>query len=121
MAEDGKKTFAQFEEELGEEIANRAEVLAAMDCLMHHLRNEDQLEQWTMVAVKDERNWNILDWDPDESAERTKNYMELAKSMDRRSFECIVHTFACIVKSECFGQFHIEGAFSYRSAPTDLR
>ena len=110
-----RKSFADFENDLGEEIANRAEVLAAMDCLMHHLKNEDQLKQWTGEIVSDEYNWNILDWDPAESAERTRAYMELAKSMSRQRFERCVHLFACIVRSEVFAEYPREGVFSFVS------
>ena len=108
-----RKSFADFENDLGEEIANRAEVLAAMDCLMHHLKNEDQLKQWTGEIVPDEYNWNILDWDAAEGAERTRAYMELAKSMSRQRFERCVHLFACIVRSEVFAEYPREGVFSF--------
>lgn len=109
------ESFADFENKLGEEIANRAEVLAAMDCLMHHLKNENQLKQWTREIVPDEHNWNILDWDPAEGAERTRAYMELAKSMSRQRFERCVHLFACIVRSEAFVDCPREGVFSFVS------
>lgn len=109
------ESFADFENKLGEEIANRAEVLAAMDCLMHHLKNEDQLKQWTREIVPDEYNWNILDCDPAESAERTRTYMELAKSMNRQRFEHCVYVFACIVRSEAFAECPREGMFSFVS------
>ena len=109
---EASKSFADFENDLGEEIANRAEVLAAMDCLMHHLKNEDMLTQWAYEIVPDGYNWNILDWDPAESAERTKVYMELAKSMSQQRFESCVHTFACIVRSEVFAEHLREGVFS---------
>jgi hypothetical protein len=110
------KSFADFENDLGEEIANRAEVIAAMDCLMHHLKNEGQLKQWASEIVPDECNWNILDWDAAESAERTRAYMELAKSMSRQGFERCVHVFACIVRSEVFAECPREGVFSLTSS-----
>lgn len=109
------KSFADFENDLGEEIANMAEILAAMDCLMHHLKNECQLKQWTGEIVPDECNWNILDWDSAESAERTRAYMELAKSMSRQRFERCVHVFACIVRSEAFSDCPRDGMFSFVS------
>ena len=110
------KSFADFENDLGEEIANMAEVLAAMDCLMHHLKNEDQIEQWTGNAIPDEHNWNILDCDAAEGAERTRSYMELAKSMSRQRFERCVHLFACIVRSEAFAECPRDGVFSFVSS-----
>lgn len=110
------ESFADFENVLGEEIANRAEVIAAIDCLMHHLKNEDQIKQWTGELVPDEHNWNILDWDAAEGAERTRSYMELAKSMSRQRFERCVHLFACIVRSEVFAEYPREGVFSFVSS-----
>lgn len=110
------KSFADFENDLGEEIANRAETLAAMDCLMHHLKNESQLDQWTRDFVPDGYNWNILDWDAAEGAERTRSYMELAKSMSRQGFERCVHVFSCIVRSEAFVECPREGMFSFVSS-----
>lgn len=106
-----KKTFGQYEEELGVKISERAEVIAAMDCLMHHLKDEDDFYQWTANAIKDEQNWNLLDWDPGEGARRCKAYMDIARHMDDHAFECVCRTFADIVRGQCFTMEYREGAF----------
>ena len=105
------KTYGQYEEELGVKIAERAEVLAAMDCLMHHLVDDEDFHQWCSVAIADENNWNILDWDMRAGASRCESYMELAKGMNGNSFECIVRTFADIVRAQCFETRYVRGAF----------
>lgn len=100
------KSLADWEKELGETIVNRAEILAAMDCLMHHLKSDreglDDLDQWKAMGVRNGNNWNILDWDPAESEARTSDYVALAKSMSDKEFECVVYSFASIVKGQCF-------------------
>ena len=111
-----RKSFADFEAELGEKTANRAEVLAAMDCLMHHLKVEDHLKQWT-DEFPDGNNWNILDWDPGEGACRTENYMLAVSGMSDYKFENLVMMFATIVSGACFSRMYQEGAFSFESGP----
>lgn len=106
-----KKTFGQYEEELGVKISERAEVIAAMDCLMHHLKDEGDFFQWTANAIKDEQNWNLLDWDSGEGARRCKAYMDIARHMDDHAFECVCRTFADIVRGQCFTTEYREGAF----------
>lgn len=105
------KTYSEYEEELGPRISDRAEVLAAIDCLMHHLKSEDQFYNFASIAIKDEHNWNLLDWDPLAGASRCKSYMELAKNMDEAEFDKVVLTFATIVKIECFENSYRPGAF----------
>lgn len=105
------KTYSEYEEELGPKISDRAEVLAAIDCLMHHLTDECQLYNFSRIAIKDEHNWNLLDWDHPEGALRCESYMELAKNMDEEEFDRIVMTFATIVKMECFENEYRPGAF----------
>lgn len=107
------KTYGQYEEELGQKIAERAEVIAAMDCIMHHLNDEDDFFQWTSVAVRDENNWNLLDWDPGEGACRCEAYMNIARNMSDNAFECICRTFADIVRAQCFSTSYREGAFAF--------
>lgn len=109
-----RKSFADFEAELGEKTANRAEVLAAMDCLMHHLKVNDHIKQWT-EEFPDENNWNILDWDPGEGACRTEDYMLAASVMSDYKFENLVMMFATIVSGACFSRMYQEGAFSFVS------
>lgn len=109
----GFKSYGRYEDEYGTKIAERAEVLAAMDCLIHHLNNDGQFFNWEKDAIKDEHNWNLLDWDQAAGATRCKSYMELAKNMDEVEFERIVMFFATIVKSECFATEYREGAFAF--------
>lgn len=105
------KTYSEYEEELGPKVSDRAEVLAAIDCLMHHLKDDDQFFNFSAVAIKDEHNWNLLDWDPLAGASRCESYMEIAKNMDEAEFDKIVMTFATIVRTECFESSYRPGAF----------
>jgi len=105
------KTYSEYEEELGPKVSDRAEVLAAIDCLMHHLKDDDQFFNFSAVAINDEYNWNLLDWDPLAGASRCESYMELANGMDEAEFNKIVMTFATIVRTECFESSYRPGAF----------
>lgn len=97
-----RKTFGELQEEYGSVVTAKAEVLAAMDCIMHHLWDERDLEQWTQTALRDKFNWNILDWDPGEASKRTEDYVKEVAEMSSQSFDCIVHTFADIIRYQCF-------------------
>lgn len=97
-----RKTFGELQVEYGAEVVAKAEVLAAMDCIMHHLWDERELEQWTQTALRDKFNWNILDWDPVEASKRTEDYVKEVAEMSSQSFDCIVHTFADIIRYQCF-------------------
>ena len=107
------KSYRQYEVELGTTTAEMAEVLAAMDCLMHHLSDKEDMRQWEAVAIEEGHNWNILDWDVLAGASRCQSYMEEAKNMSGHEFECIVRTFASIISGQCFGTVYNEGAFDY--------
>lgn len=115
MATDSHKTFGQWQEELGAEVAARAEVLAAMDCLMHHLAPDESgdkdLEKWNNWAIPDDHNWNLLDWEPEEASIRTMNYMRLAKRIKPRAFEGICKTFVDMIRKQCFHEDFVEGRF----------
>ena len=115
-----RKSFGKFIEELGEKTANKAEVLAAMDCLMHHLKVEDHLKQWT-AEFPDEQDWNLLDWTPDDAACRTEQYMKAASGMSDRDFEGLVMMFATIVSVQCFSKVFNEGVFSFVSGGSNER
>ena len=41
-------------------IDGRAEMLAAMNCLMHHLADADDLEQWMTQAFGEKLDWHLL-------------------------------------------------------------
>ena len=111
--------MAKFQEYREKELPNSerqscAEVLAAMDCLMHHLKVEDHLKQWT-EDFPDEQDWNLLDWTPDDAACRTEQYMLAVSGMSDYKFENLVMMFATIVSGACFSRMYQEGAFSFES------
>ena len=108
-----RKTFGELQAEYGAEVVAKAEVLAAMDCIMHHLWDECDLEKWTQMALRDEFNWNILDWDPGEASKRTEDYVKEVAEMSSQSFDCIVHTFADIVRNQCFDVLFKPHVFNY--------
>ena len=97
-----RSTFAELVEKHGQRIVNKAEVLAAMDCLMHHLSDEEDFESWKINAMPDMFNWNILDWDPGEASKRTEDYVRAVENMTDHEYECITHMFADIVRCQCF-------------------
>ena len=97
-----RRTFAELVEKHGQRIVNKAEVLAAMDCLMHHLSDEEDFESWKMNAIPDMFNWNILDWDPGEASKRTEDYVKAVANMTEIEYDCITHMFADIVRCQCF-------------------
>ena len=80
-------------------IDGRAEMLAAMNCLMHHLEDADDLEQWMTQAFGETIDWHLLD---DGVRERKDAYTEMARKMDGNEFECVIRTFASIVAGQCF-------------------
>ena len=114
-----RKTLAQLEEEYGPKVIGRAQVLAAMDCLMHHLKDGRDLEVWMMSALPDKYNWDILDWDPGEASRRTEDYVKEVAGMSDKSFHCIVYTFADIVRGQCFDMMFKRGAFDYVNGTTE--
>ena len=108
-----RKTFGELQAEYGPEVVAKAEVLAAMDCIMHHLWDECDLEKWTQMALRDEFNWNILDWDPGEASKRTEDYVKEVAEMSNQSFDCIAHTFADIIRNQCFDVLFKPHSFNY--------
>lgn len=77
---------------------SRAEVLCAMDCLMHHLNDEYAIEPWLENGVPDGMPWNVLEAD----ADRFADYLGLAQEMSDEEFEDMVKLFAQTVRQECF-------------------
>jgi hypothetical protein len=108
-----RKTFGELQAEYGAEVVAKAEVLAAMDCIMHHLWDESDLERWTQMALRDDFNWNILDWDQGEASKRTEDYVKEVAEMSSNSFDCIVHTFADIIRNQCFDVLFKPYVFNY--------
>ena len=93
-------------------IDGRAEMLAAMNCLMHHLADADDLEQWMTQAFGEKLDWHLLDAGV---SERKAAYTEMARKMDGNEFECVIHTFASIVAGQCFNNVYRPGAFASMS------
>jgi len=81
-------------------VLSKAEILCAMDCLMHHLSDEDAIEPWLANGVPDGMDWTVLDYRT--GRERTAEFMELAESMSDEDFEDMVRLFAATIRRECF-------------------
>lgn len=73
------------------EMESRAEVLFAMDLLMHHLNDEDDIEGWLMNGVPDGAP----------PMRMTQDQMEYYEQFVD-DFEDIVKLFARIVRRVCF-------------------
>jgi hypothetical protein len=83
---------------------SRAEALCAMDCLMHHLNDEEDIEGWLMNGVPDGGPWGVLDGtDP---KERLDYYMPFVDD-----FEEHAKLFARIVRRVCFKTTYKKGGF----------
>lgn len=106
------KTLAEYEKEFGSGVIAKAEVLAAMDCLVHHLDSKDLVDLWELDAFSNDYNWDILDCDPGESACRTEDYIKLARDSSEWKFNTIVMTFGHIMKRAMFREEYVPGAFN---------
>lgn len=94
-------------------LQGRAEMLAAMDCLMHYLDDSEDRNQFEAVAIPNEgQDRHILDTDPKRATDRRNFYAEMAKKMSDSEFECVVHTFADIVRRQCFSLSYNKGRFN---------
>lgn len=82
------------------EVGSHAECLAAMDCLMHHMSDEDEIACWLQDGVPDNSHWSLLS--SDENHERTVFYRGLAEGMTYGDYEACVMIFAHAVKAQCF-------------------
>lgn len=86
-----------------EEVESHAECLAAMDCLMHHMSDEDELACWLQDAVPDSDSWNLLYGTITTSPEdRQDYYANIVRGMTYGDYETCVKIFACAVKAQCF-------------------
>ena len=86
-----------------EEVESHAECLAAMDCLMHHMSDEDELVCWLQDGVPDSDNWNLLHGTIMTSPEdRQDYYTGIVRGMTYGDYEACVKIFACAVKAQCF-------------------
>ena len=86
----------------------RAEMLMAMDCLMHHLSDTDGLSRWQELALPDGLDWHLLGG----KADRSLEYLEKAGGMTDNEFTCVVKTFADIVRWQCFNSVFNKHAFT---------
>ena len=77
-----------------------AEILCAMDCLMHHLNDDNgqDLEDWMFSAIPANDKWKLMRTDKT----RKNFYYNIVKDMSPSSFEMIVMLFANFVKDKCF-------------------
>lgn len=75
-----------------------AEVLAAMDCLMHHMNDEDEIACWLQDGVPDNDHWRMNESDP----ERAEFYYAMTGDMTYGDYEACVMIFAHAVKAQCF-------------------
>lgn len=80
------------------EVGSHAECLAAMDCLMHHLNDEDEIACWLQDGVPDNDHWRMNAPYP----ERAEFYDGLAEGMTYGDYEACVKMFAKAVKRQCF-------------------
>lgn len=78
---------------------SRAEVLCAMDVLMHHLSDENSIEPWLANGMPDGLGTDILN--PSSGKNRLYDYIDHG-GMPDDDFEGIVKLFASIVRDECF-------------------
>ena len=87
---------------------SRAEVLCAMDCLMHHVNDEDWMADWLTDGVPDGMPWHVLDREDS----RAGDYPELVEGMTDEEFDAMVRLFARQVKRGCFVTRYESGFFS---------
>ncbi len=81
-------------------IVGRAEMLAAMNCLMHHLSDEAARDRWTDSAMPDKFDWHILEYEG--SSARRADHMAEAEKMSDNEFACVVRAFVDEVRWSCF-------------------
>ena len=95
-------------------VKSHAEALAAMDCLLHHLNDEEAIEPWLSDGVPDSDSWGLLGADsdgPEAVADRRKYYEDLVSDMTIGEFEGMAEIFARIVKGQCFRVKYAPRAF----------
>lgn len=92
--------FSEYKDKLlpNSERQSCAEVLAAMDCLMHHMADEDAIACWLQNGVPDNDHWRMNEPDP----ERAEFYYDVTEGMTYCDYEACVMIFAHTVKEQCF-------------------
>lgn len=99
-----------------EEVESHAECLAAMDCLMHHMSDEDELACWQTDGVPDNDHWRLLRTVAPGpayavAADRARFYRDIAEGMTYGDYEGCVKIFACAVEAQCFTMKYTPRAF----------
>lgn len=94
-----------------------AEVLAAMDCLMHHMNDEDEIACWLTDGIPDNDHWRLLRTVAPGpayavAANRTQFYRDIAEGMTYGEYESCVKIFACAVKAQCFKTMYQPRSFT---------
>lgn len=96
-----------------EEVESHAECLAAMDCLMHHMNDEDEIECWLQDGVPDNSHWDVLGLKPRLQLEdKVEFYTELVRDMTYGDYEACVMIFAYAVKEQCFSSKYTPRVFT---------
>lgn len=95
-----------------EEVGSHAECLAAMDCLMHHMNDEDEIACWLQDGVPDSDNWRPFEDVSSEPGDRRDYYEGLARGMTYGDYEACVMVFAHTVKAQCFETKYSPRAFT---------
>lgn len=87
-----------------DEVGSHAECLAAMDCLMHHMSDEDEIACWLQNGVPDNSHWDLLNVKPRLlfDNDRADFYEDLVRGMTYGDYEACVMIFAHAVKAQCF-------------------
>jgi hypothetical protein len=96
-------------DDLGPKTFDRAEVLAAMHCLVGHLNDPEEYRHWNECAIPDEYPndfWSFEEMD-------RRKFLDLAKGMSDESFECICYSFASIIAGQCFENKYKPGKFIF--------
>jgi len=97
---------------INKKMQMRAEMLMAMDCLMHHLRDNEDRQQWVMNALREGLRRDILNYADNAPEIRALQYMSAAESMTDDQFMCVIYTFADIIRSQCFSSTFNPSAFA---------
>lgn len=95
-----------------EEVDSHAECLAAMDCLMHHMNDEDEIDGWLQVGVPDNDHWDVLNLKRIMLDDKAGFYTGLVRNMTYGDYETCVMVFADAVKRQCFDTEYAPRAFT---------
>ena len=93
------------------EVESHAECLAAMDCLMHHMSDEDELACWLQDGVPDSGFWPVLETE-EIMGDRKAYYTDLVQGMTYGDYEACVKIFANAVKAQCFKTIYQPRSFT---------